>query len=412
MEQRLQIMSDANIIDEEVKDQILKIYNDVLANYNLNGDESHLFLTHLAMAMMRLKKEEGIASLGADIKKEIKSNPNWIEAEIIIDDILLQTSVDLSVDELDYLYLHMCTILSAQQKKHEILVDGYTLMHEHMTIDLSKVKGDLDCCLDCFEDTVLELKELYQYGVRNILDVTLIGMGRNIDYIKSISSKTKMNILSSTGFYKEPFLPSIVQDESVEILAEGMIQELTQGIEDDVQAVIIGEIGCSKNEMTELEKKVFDAAILAAKKTGAPITTHTTLGTYALEQARYLIERGIESNKIIIGHQDLSNDINQILELLALGVYVGIDTIGKINYVEDVRRAEIIFDLQSKGYLNKVILSMDITRKSNLKTYGGKGYTYLFTDFLPLLRSLGVKDESIEMMLKENPKAIFRRESL
>ena len=51
------------------------------------------------------------------------------------------------------------------------LADGYTLMHEHVTINLSGVKKDEDCRLNCFEETVKEFKGLYGYGVRNILEV-------------------------------------------------------------------------------------------------------------------------------------------------------------------------------------------------------------------------------------------------
>ena len=45
------------------------------------------------------------------------------------------------------------------------LADGYTLMHEHVTINLSGVKKDEDCRLNCFEETVKEFKSLYGYGV-------------------------------------------------------------------------------------------------------------------------------------------------------------------------------------------------------------------------------------------------------
>ena len=47
------------------------------------------------------------------------------------------------------------------------LKKGYTLMHEHVTIDLSGVKGDPDCRLDCFEETVREFEQLYEYGVQH-----------------------------------------------------------------------------------------------------------------------------------------------------------------------------------------------------------------------------------------------------
>ena len=90
------------------------------------------------------------------------------------------------------------------------LADGYTLMHEHVTINLSGVKKDEDCRLNCFEETVKEFKSLYGYGVRNILEVTNLGMGRDVGYIRRVSEETGINILVSTGFYKEPFLPACV----------------------------------------------------------------------------------------------------------------------------------------------------------------------------------------------------------
>ena len=60
------------------------------------------------------------------------------------------------------------------------LADGYTLMHEHVTINLSGVKKDEDCRLNCFEETVKECKSRFGYGVRHILEVTTSGMGRDV----------------------------------------------------------------------------------------------------------------------------------------------------------------------------------------------------------------------------------------
>ena len=76
-------------------------------------------------------------------------------------------------------------------------VDGYTLMHEHVTIDLSGVKNDQDCHLDCYEETVKEFKKLYACGVRNIVEVTNIGMGRNIQYIQNVEKETGIHIINS-----------------------------------------------------------------------------------------------------------------------------------------------------------------------------------------------------------------------
>lgn len=81
---------------------------------------------------------------------------------------------------------------------------------------------------------------------------------------------------------------------------EAILESVKQ--EEVYKASVIGEFGTSKNEMTQMEQKVFDAMAMASLKTNAPITTHTTLGTYALEQANYLINKGINPQKIIIDH--------------------------------------------------------------------------------------------------------------
>jgi len=288
------------------------------------------------------------------------------------------------------------------------LQDGYTLMHEHTTIDLSKIKNDPDAHLDTFEDTVEEFKKLHDLGVRNILDVTAIGMGRDIAYTEKVAKLTGINIIHSTGFYKEPFLPNFVYEKSTLQLADLMLKEIYEGIEGTtIKAGCIGEIGTSFNEMTEMEKRVFDAAILASKKGDLMISTHTTLGTYALEQVQYLINNGVKPERIVIGHMDLSKDLNIIKAVLKTGVYIAFDTIGKDTYFPDESRADFLLELEVLGHLNQVVLSVDITRKSHLEKNGGIGYAHLFTKFLPQLREKGLKESSINQMLIENPQKLL-----
>ena len=133
---------------------------------------------------------------------------------------------------------------------------GYTMMHEHITIDLSGVKKDQDCRLDCFEETKEELRGLYQLGVRRILDVTNMGMGRNPEYVSRMEKATGIQILQATGFYKEPFLPDFVYSMSEKELAELVEKEVIEGIEaSGIKAKVIGEFGTSKGIMTDMEKK-------------------------------------------------------------------------------------------------------------------------------------------------------------
>lgn len=296
-----------------------------------------------------------------------------------------------------------------ERRKSKVqLKEGYTLMHEHLTIDLSSVKNDRDCILDCYEETVKELNHLYQLGVRNIVDVTNIGMGRNTEYADKIERNTGIHIIRSTGFYKEPFFPEVVYDKTVEELSKLMEHEIENGIDEtSVKAEMIGEIGTSKDKMEPTEQKVFEAAVRAAKKTGKPIYTHTTLGTFAKEQVEFLLEGGIKPEKIVIGHIDLTGNYKYIEEVLKKGVFVGFDTVGKNNYFPDKSRVQYLIELEKIGLLKQVVLSMDLTRKSHLKFKGGIGYTYLFETFLPMLREAGMQEESIRQMLIYNPMKIL-----
>ena len=289
---------------------------------------------------------------------------------------------------------------------------GYTLMHEHITIDLSGIKNDEDCRLDCFEESQNELCRLYELGVTRILDVTNIGMGRNSDYCRLMEENTGIQILSATGFYKEPFLPDFVYTMSVRELAELAVKEISEGIVNTgIKASVIGEFGTSKDTFTEMERKVFDSMALAAVQTGAVVTTHTTLGTMALEQAEYLKAEGVKPENIIIGHLDLSQNPETIISVLKEGVNIGFDTVGKNNYCPDTFRAQMLKRIAKEGYLDQVVLSMDITRKSHLKKWGGPGYAYLIETFLPMLQEYGLSEKQIQQLMIDNPNRILKQEA-
>lgn len=281
---------------------------------------------------------------------------------------------------------------------------GYTLIHEHLTINLSRLKEDDDAKLDDVDSLIEDLKELKKSGIDTIVDVTNIGMGRDIERIKYISDISNMNVILSTGFYKEPFLPEIVYKSSVKELADIFIDEIINGIDGtNYKASVIGEIGTSKEEIKEVERKIFEAAAIAHNETGVPIITHTTLGLLGLEQIKIFKNMKVNLEKVVIGHVDLNIDMDYYLILLDNGCYLAFDTIGKTNYQPDELRAISIKKLIDKGFINKILLSLDISRKSYLKNYGGFGHSYIVEKFIPLLKNNGLTEEDIKTILYRNP---------
>ncbi|MHA4990243.1 phosphotriesterase family protein [Cetobacterium somerae] len=288
------------------------------------------------------------------------------------------------------------------------MIKDITYIHEHVTIDLSKEKNNIDCKLDTFDITKEEFLRLKELGVTRVVDVSNVGIGRDVDYVMKMEEATGLNIYMSTGYYKEPFLPKEVEELSVEELAKKMIDDIKIGIDGKTKcATLIGEIGTGFEIMTELEKKVFQAAAIAQKTTGVFITTHTSLGKLGHEQLDFLENLGVDLNKVILGHVALSGDLSYIKSLLKRGAYVEFDTIGKNNYLPDETRVDFIKTLCEEGWSEKLLMSVDLTRRSHLKTNGGIGYAYLIETFVPMLKEVGVKESDLKNMLVENPKRIL-----
>ena len=141
--------------------------------------------------------------------------------------------------------------------------DGLTLMHEHMTIDLTP--GDLGT--DSFDELASDLRLIYDHGVRNIVDLTNQTMGRAPEYVRRLSEETGINIFLSTGTYLETFSGTYISERSVDEIAKDAVRDLTEGIDDTgIKADVIGEIAWSGPEERSLEKRPGKPIVLRQKR--------------------------------------------------------------------------------------------------------------------------------------------------
>ena len=286
---------------------------------------------------------------------------------------------------------------------------GYTWVHEHLRIDLSGFKNNLDCRLDQYDLICQEMKDLRALGVSNIIEMTNRYMGRNPQFMLDLMRDTGINVVACTGYYQDAFFPEHVAARSVEQLAQEMVDEIVIGIDGtELKAGIIAEIGSSEGVITPLEEKVFIAAARAHIETGRPISTHTSFSTMGVEQLVLLQAHGVDLSRVTVGHCDLKDNLDNMLRMIELGAYVQFDTIGKNNYYPDEKRIAMLHAIRDRGLLSHVMLSMDITRRSHLKANGGNGYDYLLTTFIPQLRQSGFSQADVDMMLRDNPSKFFQ----
>ncbi|MCR5067977.1 MAG: hypothetical protein K6A14_07950, partial [Erysipelotrichaceae bacterium] len=185
---------------------------------------------------------------------------------------------------------------------------GRTLAHEHFIIDLSKVRHDNFSLIETVEEVVPEIRLAMATGIDAAFEVSTIDLSRDVLKLREISLQTGLKIVCSTGFYLTQYHPAWLADATVEDIARIYIKELTEGIGDTgIKAGLIAEIASSPLRFEGQEKKCLQAAAIAARTTGAAVSTHTGRPT-AMETIDTLLDGGVAPDKIIIGHQDLIND--------------------------------------------------------------------------------------------------------
>ena len=282
-------------------------------------------------------------------------------------------------------------------------IEGMVLVHEHLNFDTSRIKHDPDACMTEPETIIEELKEFSRVGGDLLVDLSTTNTGRNPEILRHIAMNCSNKVVCSTGFYFGLYLPLVAITSSANSLAERFVREITEGIDGtDVKAGVIGEIGWGQ-QVLPAEKRVFEAAVIAHKATGAAIITHTYFGLNALEQLDFLEKKGVNTEKVGIGHMDLYPDPDIHFEVAKRGAFVCIDNIGRTDYRPDSERVEMIRFLFEKGLGNKIILSSDVSRKSHLHKYGGHGYDHVLTRFVSMLSEAGFSEDDVLLLLHENP---------
>ncbi len=281
---------------------------------------------------------------------------------------------------------------------------GHIQPHEHIFVDIAWIPNRWDFPvledINQMRDEVLLYK---QAGGGTLVDVTPMACGRDPVKLATISRDTGVHIVMGTSWYRAPYYPENINKVTTRDLTSILVDEISNGYEDSgIRPGIIGEIGIDKRWIQGSEERVFRASARAAIQTGLSITTHTP--PHCAEMLFELLEEEkVDSSRIIFGHMDNTLEIDYFLSVLKKGVSVELDLIGLQHLNTDQRRADLVVKLIRLGYVDKILLSMDVYTRPQLKTNNGLGYGYLIETFLPRLRAAEVSEEEIEIMTRKNP---------
>jgi phosphotriesterase-related protein len=284
------------------------------------------------------------------------------------------------------------------------LAEGIIYTHEHLWLNLATGK-DLQGKLDQLDAIIEEIHELKALGVSAIMELTCLGMGRDVKQLRRIQLETGVQILPATGYYHHGFHPPALANYSVDQIAETLAYELAGNLDGtNVTPLILGEIGGSGPPLQRDEVKVFQAVARLAQEFPVVVTTHAHLGQGGRDELQILLQQGLAPERILIGHLDLCPALEEVLFIARQGAYVGIDTVGKTRYAPDERRVAYVCALVEAGLADRVLLSCDISRNAYLRKQGGHGYIYLVRTFLPMLAAAGLSSAIIRHLTEENPR--------
>jgi phosphotriesterase-related protein len=289
---------------------------------------------------------------------------------------------------------------------------GLTLIHEHILVDF--IGADSTGYHRWDKDSVIQrvlpyLEELKVRGVKTIIECTPSYLGKDPVLLNKLTELTGISFLTNTGYYGAvgaKYLPEHAFDESSVQLANRWIKEFREGIE--TTGIKPGFIKISVNEgaiLSDMDKKLVQAAAITHLKTGLLIVSHTGTWKTAKAEIDVLKESGVDVSNFVWVHAQTEKDFNNYLKAAEFGVWISLDGIAW-----DVSgHLERIVFCKENQILDRVLLSHDAGWYSPGEPNGGDfvGFTALFDELIPLMRERGFTQKELDLILIENPVKAF-----
>ena len=304
---------------------------------------------------------------------------------------------------------------------------GRVLVHEHIFLTdpeyIANYRPDFDED-EVVADAALELDALKALGIDTIIDLTVLGLGRDIPRIARVAERTKLQIIVATGVYSFDHVP-----ESFAFWGPGLLHHADEDpmiglfVRDIVEGIAgtsfrAGALKCAidKPGLTPGVERIMRAVAKAHIRTGAPISVHTAPHQRTgLDAQRVFADEGVDLRDIIVGHSGDSTDIDYLMELADQGSILGMDRFG-IDFVTTTpQRVAIIIELVKRGYADRMALSHDCVcwayylpsdqiRRDLMPNHR---YTHVCETVIPALLEGGVSQREIDAMFIDNPRRHF-----
>jgi phosphotriesterase-related protein len=295
---------------------------------------------------------------------------------------------------------------------------GFTLMHEHIYVKSEGVYESFPHLWDRearLKQAVDALRQAKDAGVSTIVDLTVLGLGRDVAFTREASKASRVNVIVATGLYTYDELPHYFASRSVDHMADIFVHDVEAGIQGTGIRAGIFKVATDTQGVTTGVEKVLRAVARAHRRTGVPISTHTHPATErGLDQQRIFTEEGVDLSRVVIGHSGDTEDIAYLEKLINAGSTIGMDRFGIHQNLPSDKRVAVIAKLCERGHAGRIVLSHDASvyidwfEEAPVKAaMPDWHYLHIPRDVVPALRQAGVSDTDIELMTVGNPRRFF-----
>jgi len=286
---------------------------------------------------------------------------------------------------------------------------GMTLMHEHVLVDFvgaDKVNPQRYNAEEAFQTALPHLKSLRAAGCRTLVECTPAFLGRDANLLKRLAGASGLHIVTNTGFYgaaNDKYVPAIARQETAEQLAARWTREIQEGINGTGIRPGIIKIGVDSGPLSEIDAKLVRAAAKTHLQTGLTIASHTGNGVAALEELEILKQEGVHPGAFIWVHAQIEGDGQFHLKAAQQGAWVEFDGISEGSAEKHL---QLVKGMTQQGFSDRLLISQDAGWYHVGEPKGGtfRPYTFVFANFIPLLRRAGITPEQIRSLLIDNPR--------
>lgn len=290
-----------------------------------------------------------------------------------------------------------------------------TLFHEHLLMLSPGLLSNWPQALDREAEVgraAEQLEAAVGAGVRTLVDVTTIDLGRDVGLQREVAERTSMHVVVATGAHLRAtrFLLEAPEDRLVALF----VDDIERGIGGtEVRAGVLK--AASAEAVPPENERLLRCIARAHRATGAPIITHSdALAQTGAEQQRIFADEGVSLDHVVVGHVGDTTDLDYLTALAERGSFLGMDRFGLGVQLTHEERVHTVAALCERGLASQILLSHDaatyydaLPEAFELAQHPDWHFRTIPERVVPELRALGVSEEQIQTMLVDNPRRML-----